>query len=72
MVRPEAIELRAVRDGAARIERIRYFGHDQAIQLCLNDGTQMDVRSLPRPDLAAGQQVDLFVRGVVVAYPTDR
>ena len=69
MVRPEAIELRAVRDGAARIERIRYFGHDQAIQICMRDGAQMDVRSLPRPDLAAGQQVDLFVRGLVVAYP---
>ena len=69
MVRPEAIELRAVRDGAARIERIRYFGHDQAIQLCLRDGSQVDVRSLPRPDLTTGQQVDLFVRGVVVAYP---
>ena len=69
LARPEAIELRALRDGAARIERIRYFGHDQAIQLCLRDGTRVDVRSLPRPDLAVGQQVDLSVRGVVVAYP---
>lgn len=69
MVRPEAIDLRAVRDGAACIERIRYFGHDQAIHLCLHDGTQVTVRSLPRPDLAAGQRVAFSVRGVVVAYP---
>ena len=71
MVRPEAIEMRAVRHGQAVIERIRYFGHDQALQLCLQDGTQLAVRSLPRPDLRAGQQVDLFVRGVVVAYPKE-
>jgi hypothetical protein len=29
------------------------------------------VRSLPRPDLRVGQEVDVFVRGVVVAYPAN-
>jgi len=69
MVRPEAIELRAVREGRAQIERIRYFGHDQSLHLRLHGGGELDVRSLPRPDLRVGQEVDVFVRGVVVAYP---
>ena len=69
MLRPEAVELRAVRSGRARIARIRYFGHDQSLHLCLHGGGELDVRSLPRPDLRAGQEVDVFVRGVVVAYP---
>lgn len=70
MIRPEAFELRAVRSGTARIERIRYFGHDQALHVRLHSGEPLLVRSLPRPDLRVGQEVDLFVRGVVVAYPT--
>jgi iron(III) transport system ATP-binding protein len=70
MIRPEAVELRAVRSGRAHIERIRYFGHDQSIHLCLHGGGELDVRSLPRPDLRVGQEVDVFVRGVVVAYPS--
>ncbi|MFO7634751.1 MAG: ABC transporter ATP-binding protein [Caldilinea sp.] len=69
MIRPEAFELRAVRNGRAHIERIRYFGHDQSLHLSLNGGGEIDVRSLPRPDLRVGQEVDVFVRGVVVAYP---
>ncbi len=72
MIRPEAVELRAVRNGRAHIERIRYFGHDQSIHLCLHGGGELDVRSLPRPDLRVGQEVDVFVRGVVVAYPISR
>jgi iron(III) transport system ATP-binding protein len=69
MIRPEAVELRAVRSGCARIERIRYFGHDQSLHLDLHGGGELTVRSLPRPDLRIGQEVDVFVRGVVVAYP---
>ena len=69
MIRPEAFELRSVRNGQARIERMRYFGHDQAFHLCLHGGDAIDVRTLPRPDLRVGQEVDVFVRGVVVAYP---
>lgn len=69
MIRPEAIELRPVRSGRAQIERIRYFGHDQSLHLCLHGGGELDVRSLPRPDLRVGQEVELSVRGVVVAYP---
>ena len=69
MIRPESIELRAARGGAARIERIRYFGHDQSLHLTVQDGSQLSVRSLPRPDLQVGQEVEIAVRGVVVAYP---
>jgi len=72
MMRPEAVELRAVHNGRAHIERIRYFGHDQSIHLCLHGGGELNVRSLPRPDLRVGQEVDVFVRGVVVAYPVNR
>ncbi|MEJ5246436.1 MAG: ABC transporter ATP-binding protein [Caldilinea sp.] len=71
MIRPEAFELRAVRSGAAYIERIRYFGHDQALHVRLHSGEPLLVRSLPRPDLRVGQEVDVFVRGVVVAYPAN-
>lgn len=69
MIRPEAIEMTPARSGQARIERIRYFGHDQVAHLRLQSGILLDARSLPRPDLEVGEQVNLSVRGVVVAYP---
>ncbi len=69
MIRPEAIELLPTANGAARIERIRYFGHDQLLSVVLHNGDQLNVRSTPHPALAVGTPVDLRVRGSVMAYP---
>jgi iron(III) transport system ATP-binding protein len=68
MIRPEALELMPARNGNACIERINYFGHDQAMHLRLNDGRSLMARTLPRPDLEVGERVSLQVRGVVVGY----
>lgn len=71
MVRPEALQLRPTRDGRATIVAISYFGHDQLVQVRLEDGSMLRARRGPHLDLHRGDRVDLEVRGPVVTFDED-
>jgi iron(III) transport system ATP-binding protein len=68
MVRPERLLLQPDQDGAAIIERLTYFGHDQLLTIRLTDQTQLQARIRPRADLAPGVRVRVAVDGPVVAF----
>jgi iron(III) transport system ATP-binding protein len=68
MIRPERLLLQPDQDGAAIIERLIYFGHDQLLTIRLTDQTQLQTRIRPRADLAPGVRVRVTVDGPVVAF----
>jgi iron(III) transport system ATP-binding protein len=68
VVRPEALRLRADRDGCATVVGISYFGHDQLVQVQLDDGRHLQSRRGPRLDLERGTRVSLTVDGPVVVF----
>lgn len=69
LVRPEMLLLQPDPQGVGRIEQVTFFGHDQLLQLRLDDGMQLQARTLMRLDLSPGVQVQIGVQGPVVAYP---
>lgn len=70
MVRPEALRLVPEAASSATLDRITFYGHDQAASVRFDDGLTLRVRMIPRPDLAANMRVRVVVQGPVVAYPT--
>ncbi len=71
VIRPEALRLRAAADGAGTVVGISYFGHDQLVQVELDDGRVLRARRGPRLDLERGTRVSLTVDGPVVAFDHD-
>jgi len=69
VVRPEAVRVRADAEGRATITAISYFGHDQLLELSLDDVRHVRVRRGPHLDLARGTRVSLSVDGPVVTFP---
>ncbi len=69
VVRPEAVRVRADAQGRATITAISYFGHDQLLELTLDDARYVRVRRGPHLDLDRGTRVSLSVDGPVVTFP---
>ncbi len=69
VVRPEALRVRHDDQGGATVVGIAYFGHDQLVNLRMDDGRLLRARRGPRLDLERGQRVGLDVDGPVVAFP---
>jgi len=68
MIRPEALRLTASQEGNAEVIAIRFFGHDQLLQLRFPDETTLEVRTWGNAELALGEHVAVSVRGNVMAY----
>lgn len=68
VLRPEALELVPDVAGAGTIESIQYFGHDQLVAVCLQDGTRLRARRGPDTTLRRGDRVTVHVRDSVVAF----
>ncbi len=77
VIRPEALRLRPATDdrrtaaGAGIVIGISYFGHDQLVQVELDNGALLRARRGPQLDLHRGTRVSLAVDGPVVAFPAD-
>ncbi len=69
LVRPEMLLLQPDPQGAGRVEQITFFGHDQLLQLRLDDGLHLQARTLMRLDLNPSVPVQIGVQGPVMAYP---
>jgi iron(III) transport system ATP-binding protein len=69
VIRPEALRVRPDAAGPASVVGIAYFGHDQLVQLRLDDGRELRARRGPRLDLERGARVALEVDGPVVVFP---
>jgi iron(III) transport system ATP-binding protein len=68
VIRPESLRLRADRDGVGTVVAISYFGHDQLVQIGLEDGGTLRARRGPRLDLERGDRVSLEVDGPVLTF----
>jgi iron(III) transport system ATP-binding protein len=69
VIRPESLRLKPAQDGPATVVGISYFGHDQLVQVALDDGATLRARRGPHLDLERGTRVRLVVDGPVVAFP---
>ncbi len=69
VIRPEALRLKPSPHGSATVVGISYFGHDQLVQVELEDGRTLRARRGPRLDLFRGTRVGLTVDGPVVTFP---
>jgi iron(III) transport system ATP-binding protein len=77
VIRPEALRLRPVQPhrathtGTGTVVGISYFGHDQLVQVELDDGALLRARRGPQLDLERGTRVSLTVDGPVVAFESE-
>ena len=71
MLRPEQLVLTGCGGTPARVERVRYGGHDALVELRLGDGRQVLGRVQAGEIPTAGDDVVIRVRGVGIAYPPE-
>lgn len=71
MLRPEQLVLTGCGGTPARVERVRYGGHDALVELRLGDGRQVLGRVQAGEIPTAGDDVGIRVRGVGIAYPPE-
>lgn len=73
VMRPESLRLRPRADGEGEgeVTAISYFGHDQLVQVQLDDGFVLRARRGPRLDIDRGTRVAIQVDGPVVAFDAD-
>ncbi|MEZ4637628.1 MAG: ABC transporter ATP-binding protein [Caldilineaceae bacterium] len=69
MIRPESITPFLDPDAEHRIEEIVFLGHDLQLQVRLQDGSQVVVRTRPHASWAVGEGVRLTVPEAASAYP---
>ena len=71
VLRAETVRLRL--DGAGRgiVKRSTFYGHDQVLEVALDDGTVIRSRSGPGRTLEPGDRVAVSVAGTVVSFPVD-
>jgi iron(III) transport system ATP-binding protein len=68
LIRPEATALQPAAEGAARVIRREFFGHDQLVVLRLSSGAELRARLDPRQRFLAGEIVVPTVQGAVLAF----
>jgi len=73
VIRPEALRLRPTTEdaGSGTVIGISYFGHDQLVQVQLDDGALLRARRGPQLDLQRHTRVTLTVDGPVVVFDAD-
>ena len=73
VIRPEALRLRPTSEdaGSGTVIGISYFGHDQLVQVQLDDGALLRARRGPQLDLQRHTRVTLTVDGPVVVFDAD-
>ena len=69
MIRPEALVLRALPDGKARVEEREFYGHDQLLKLRLDSGGELRARLVGGPGFALGERVAVDVWGSAAVFP---
>ena len=76
VVRPEAVRLAPaglVRDGpgtdGATVATVTYYGHDQLVEVALDDGSLVRARLGAERLFSSGERVRAEVAGPVIAYP---
>jgi iron(III) transport system ATP-binding protein len=72
LVRPEQLRLEARAQAEWAVRKLRYFGHDQLVELVAADGMVLSARTEPWPALTVGSPVQPLVSGPLMAYPVGR
>jgi iron(III) transport system ATP-binding protein len=68
-LRPERVRLRLDGAGHGIVRDITYFGHDQLVEVGLEDGARVRSRMGPGPAFEPGDRVSVAVNGAVIAFP---
>jgi len=69
LIRPEALTVQPDLDGGAIVMAVRFYGHEQALDLLTDDGSRLTARARPDREWTIGVRVRVGVEGVVTAYP---
>ena len=68
-LRPERVSLRLDGAGQGVVRAITYFGHDQLVEVGLEDGARVRSRMGPAKAFEPGDRVSVAVKGDVIAFP---
>ncbi|HEX5616061.1 MAG TPA: ABC transporter ATP-binding protein [Acidimicrobiia bacterium] len=68
VVRPENVRLRLDGSGDGTVRRTTYYGHDQVIEVVLEDGVRVHSRTAPGLAFHAGDRVAVQLTGDAVAF----
>jgi iron(III) transport system ATP-binding protein len=68
-LRPERVRLRLDGAGQGIVREITYFGHDQLVEVGLEDGARVRSRMGPGRAFEPGDRVSVAVNGEVIAFP---
>jgi iron(III) transport system ATP-binding protein len=68
-LRPERVRLRLDGAGQGIVRGITYFGHDQLVEVGLEDGARVRSRMGPARAFEPGDRVSVAVNGEVIAFP---
>jgi iron(III) transport system ATP-binding protein len=68
-LRPERVRLRLDGSGQGVVRGITYFGHDQLVEVGLEDGARVRSRMGPVRSFEPGDRVSVAVNGEVIAFP---
>jgi iron(III) transport system ATP-binding protein len=68
-LRPELVRLRLDGAGQGIVQEITYFGHDQLVEVGLEDGARVRSRMGPGRAFEPGDRVSVAVNGEVIAFP---
>jgi iron(III) transport system ATP-binding protein len=68
-LRPERVRLRLDGSGQGVVRGITYFGHDQLVEVGLEDGARVRSRMGPVRSFEPGDRVSVSVNGEVIAFP---
>jgi iron(III) transport system ATP-binding protein len=68
-LRPERVRLRLDGAGQGVVRGITYFGHDQLVEVGLEDGARVRSRMGPARAFEPGDRVSVAVNGEVIAFP---
>lgn len=71
VLRAENVRLRLDGQGHALVLRSTYFGHDQLVEVAMEDGTRLRSRMGPAHRFESGDRVAVTVAGNVTAFPAD-
>ena len=71
LLRPEILQLEQSDDGAAVIEWIEFYGHDQRIGVRLQNGNELVVRADASQMFSGGQRVNIRLQGPVQVFQRD-
>jgi iron(III) transport system ATP-binding protein len=69
VLRPERVRLRLDGSGQGVVRDIVYFGHDQLIEVALEDGARVRSRMGPGRAFEPGDRVSVAVTGDVIVFP---